>query len=163
MTSVPFFLLFFAIVVIFAMWRGGGPERITAIAYVLALAGSASIGIMEMPGGFRVVPTTVLVVDVLLLAALSFIAIRANRWWVIPAAGCQLVAVLVHAGKLLNPSMFPASYAILMTIWSWPMVALLGLGTWAHRRRLADGSISLDWKPSSARRRSPTRAALRPD
>lgn len=152
MTSVPFFLLFFAIVVIFALWRGGGPERVTAIVYILALAASASIGIMEMPGGFRVVPTTVLIVDILLLLALCVIAVRANRWWIIPAAGCQLVAVLVHAAKLLHPDIIPNGYAFLVTIWSWPMVAFLALGTWAHRRRLAEGIIVPDWKPFSAPR-----------
>ena len=124
----------------------------TALAYILALAGSASVGIIHMPGAFRVVPMTVFVVDMILLAALCLIAIRANRWWPIPAAGCQLVAVLVHAGKLLDPTMIPDSYAFLVTIWSWPMVLLLGLGTWAHRRRLKEGVIVPGWKPSSARR-----------
>ena len=155
MTSVPFFLLFFAIVVIFATWRGGGPERLTAIAYVLALAGTASGGFLEVRGQFRVIPVHMLAADVLLLIALCLIAIRANRWWLIPAAGCQLVAVLVHAGKLLNPAMIPNSYAFLTTIWSWPMVLLLALGTWAHRRRIARGIIVPDWKLSSAPRRSP--------
>lgn len=163
MTSVPFFLLFFAVVVTFAIWRGGGPERLTAVIYTIALAGSASVGIMEMPGGFRAVPVAVFAVDILLLVTLSFLAIRANRWWPIPAAGCQLLAVLVHLGKLLQPDMIPAGYAFLMTIWSWPMVALLALGTWAHRRRLTDGILAPDWKTSSARRLSPSRPQPQPD
>ena len=162
-TSVPFFLLFFAIVVFFAVWRGGGPERVTAIAYIVALAGSAAAGFLRVPGNFRVVPTGLFLVDTLLLVALCVIAIRANRWWIIPAAGCQLVAVLVHAGKLLNPAMIPNSYEFLVDIWSWPMVALLALGSWAHRRRLADGIIVPDWKPSSARRRLPTLPKRRAD
>lgn len=152
---MPFFLLFFAVVVTYAIWRGGGPERVTAIAYILALAGSASIGIIDMPGGFRVVPTTVFAVDILLLAAHCVIAIHANRIWVIPAAGCQLVAVLVHAAKLIQPDMIPNGYAFLVTIWSWPMVALLGAGTLAHRRKVARGIAGPDWKPSSGRQRFP--------
>lgn len=163
MTSVPFFLVFFVIVVMFATWRGGGPERGTAVAFVLALAGSASVGFIEVPGEFRVVPIGLLLVDFLLLAGLCTIAVRANRWWPIPVAGCQLVAVLVHAGKLLQPAMIPNSYAFLITIWSWPMVALLASGTWAHRRRLAEGIFVPDWKPSFRRRRSPIPAEPRPD
>lgn len=159
MSSVPFFLLFFAIIAAFAIGRGGGPERTTAYAYIAALAGSASVGIIHMPGAFRVVPTTVLVVDMILLIALCLIAIRANRWWPIPSAGCQLVAVLVHAGKLLDPAMIPQGYAFLVTIWSWPMVTLLALGTAAHRRRRAAGIFVPDWKPSSARHPSPTQRA----
>ena len=155
MSSVPFFVIFLLAVLMYALARGGGPERVVAVAYIVASAGSLSLSFFEMPGRFQSVPVHIFLTDILLLIALSYLAVRANRWWIIPAAGCQLVATLVHAGKLLSPEMIPASYAILMTVWSWPMVALLGLGTWAHRRRMADGIIVPDWKPSFARRRSP--------
>ena len=108
-----------------------------------------------MPGSFNSVPMLLFLSDFALLIVLSLLAIRANRWWIIPAAGCQLVAVLVHVGKFINPGLIPVGYEVLIDIWSWPMVALLGLGTWAHRRRLADGIIVPDWKPSFARRQSP--------
>lgn len=157
MTSVPFFLIFFVLVVVYSAWAGGGPERVTTAAFVLGLAGTVSGGFMQVSGQFRIVPVHLLIVDVVLLMALCVIAIRANRWWPIPAAGCQLVAVLVHAGKLMQPDMIPNGYAFLVTIWSWPMVALLALGTWAHRRRLAEGIIVADWKPSSGRRKLPIR------
>lgn len=159
MSSVPFFLLFFAIVVSWAMLRGGGPERITAGAYIIALAATLYGGFLRVPGNFQVVPLGLFVTDAALLMALCLIAIRANRWWVIPAAGCQLVAVLVHTGKLLDPGMIPNSYEFLTDIWSWPMVALLAIGTWAHRRRTSRAIIVLDWKPSYARRRLPIRAS----
>jgi hypothetical protein len=155
MSSVPFFVIFIVLVLAYALTRGGGPERVTALAYIVASAGSLSLGFLHMPGQFRIVPVQLLVVDILLLVGLCVIAVRANRWWPIPVAGCQMVAVLVHLGKLLDPAMIPNGYAFLVTIWSWPMVALLGAGTWAHRRRLKDGIIVPDWKPSSALRRSP--------
>src|SRR4051812_11866770 len=107
-----------------------------------------------MPGEFQSVLARLFFVDVLLLLGLCLIAIRANRWWPIPVAGCQLVAVLVHAGKLLDPAMIPNGYAFLVTIWSWPMTALLALGTWTHRRRVAASFTVADWKPSSRARRS---------
>lgn len=116
-----------------------------------------------MPGGFQSVPVRLFLMDVLLLVALCVIAIRANRWWPIPVAGCQLVAVLVHAGKLLDPSMIPSGYAFLVKISSWPMVALLGYGTWAHRQRLRQGIIVPDWKPSSIQQASPILPAQRND
>ena len=144
-------MTFFAGAVVFAAWRGGGPERATAVAYVLALAGSAAAGFLRVPGDFRVVPIGLFLADSLLLIALCAIAVRANRWWVIPAAGCQLVAVLVHTGKWLSPQMMPKGYEFLTDIWSWPMVLFLCLGVWAHRRRIADGIIIPDWKPFSPR------------
>jgi hypothetical protein len=158
-TSVPFFLVFFATVLIFALLRGGGPERITAIAYILALAGSAADGFLRVPGNFRVVPIGLFLSDAALLIALSLIAIRANRWWIIPTAGCQLVAVLAHTAKFIDPAMIPDGYEFLIDIWSWPMVALLGYGTWAHRRRLERGIIVRDWKSFSNRSASRVRAS----
>ena len=154
MTSVPFFLLLFAVAVSYAALRGGRPERWTAFAYLVALAGSASLGLMRIAGNFSVVPMQLFVVDALLLLALAILAIRANRIWLIPAAGCQLVAVLVHATKLIDPGMIPNGYAFLTTIWSWPMVLLLAYGTWRYRRREATGTAIPDWKASSAPRRS---------
>jgi len=151
---VPVFLLLFAVAVSYAALRGGRPERWTAFAYLVALAGSASLGVMRIPGNFSVVPVQLFVVDALLLLVLAILAIRANRIWLIPAAGCQLVAVLVHATKLIEPGMIPNGYAFLTTIWSWPMVLLLAYGTWRYRRREATGTAIPDWKASSAPRRS---------
>ena len=161
MSSVPFFVALLLIVMAFALAKGGGPERAVAVAYIIASAGSLSLSFFEMPSRFEVVPVHILVSDILLLAALCVLAIHANRWWVIPVAGCQLVAVLVHTGKLVNPDMIPNGYAFLTTIWSWPMVALLAGGTWRHQRRLAQGIIAPDWKPSSRPRRLPMRGEPR--
>lgn len=146
MTSIPFFLAFFAVVTVYAALRGGGPERATAAAYLIALAGSMYAGFLQVPGNFQVVPLGLFLTDAALLVALCMIAVRANRWWIIPAAGCQLVAVLVHLVRFLNPAMFPKSYEFLVDIWSWPMVLFLGLGTWAHRARLRRGTIARCWK-----------------
>jgi hypothetical protein len=162
-SSVPSFVALLLVVLAFAGAKGGGPERAVALAYIIASAGSLSLSFFEMPGEFRVVPVHILVTDVLLLAALCVLAIRANRWWVIPTAGCQLVAVLVHTGKLVDPAMIPNGYAFLTTIWSWPRVALLALGTWRHQRRLAQGTIAPDWKPSSRPRQSRMRGEPRRD
>jgi hypothetical protein len=126
---------------------------------VLALVGSVSVGFLRVPGNFEVVPFGLFLVDAMLLLALIAIALRANRSWPIPAAGCQLVAVLAHAGKLLDASMIPDGYALLTTIWSWPMVAFLALGTWAHRRRTQEGTFVPDWKPSSRLQRLANPAA----
>ncbi len=152
MTSVPYFLSFFIIVELFAIVRGGTPERLTSGLYTLALAGTFSVGFLTVPGNFRVVPWGIFLAELALLISLGLIAVLANRWWIIPAAGCQLVAVLGHAAKLIDAAMIPNGYEFMTDFWSWPMMALLGLGTWAHRRRLARGIIVPDWKPSYPRR-----------
>jgi hypothetical protein len=156
-------LVLFILVIAASTWRGGGPEKVTAGAFTLGLVGSATVGFLKIPGNIRVVPMGLFLVDTLLFVALCLIAIRANRWWVIPVAGCQLVAVLVHTVKLLDPAMIPNGYAFLVKISSWPMVALLAYGTWNYRRRLRQGIFVPDWKPSSMQQPFPTRPALRSD
>ena len=133
-----------------------------AVAYILASAGSLSLSLFAMPGNFRVVPWHLFLVDVLLLLGLALLAIRANRLWLIPAAGCQLVAVLVHITRLIDPDMIPNGYAFLTTIWSWPMVLLLASGTWLYRKRAATGTAIPDWKASFTPRRSRMPGLRRP-
>jgi hypothetical protein len=42
--------------------------------------------------------------------------------------------------KLYDVHMIRVTYAVMMAIWSYPMVLALALGTWRHRCRLkADG------------------------
>lgn len=146
MSFVPYFEIFLIVALGYALLRGGGPERIAALLYMLGSAGSLVGGWRGMPGGFSIVPTYLLVVDVALLIGLLILSMRANRLWLVPATACQLVAVLVHVTKLVAPAMIPMSYAFLITIWSWPMVFLLAIGTRRHRRRAKAGTVTPDWK-----------------
>ena len=162
MSSVPFFVVFLIASLAYALVRGRGPERAVAVAYILASAGSLSLSLFAMPGNFRVVPWHLFLVDVLLLGVLVALAIRANRLWLIPAAGCQLVAVMVHITRLIDPAMIPNGYAFLTTIWSWPMVLLLASGTWLYHRRKVTGVAIPDWKAFFTPRRSRMPGVRRP-
>ena len=111
-----------------------------------ALVGSASVGVITIEGGFASVPTRLLVVDLLLGMFLTFVSLRANRLWLIAATSCQWLAITVHFVKLLHPEIVSTSYAFLTVIWSWPITALLALGTYAHRQRVA--SPIPNWRAS---------------
>lgn len=147
MSFVPFFEVFLVVSLAYATLWGGPPERLAALLYALGSVGSLVGGWGGMPSGFELVPTYLLAVDFLLLIGLAALTTRANRLWLIPATACQLDAVLAHVTKLLAPAMIPTSYAFLVTIWSWPMVGLLTLGTWNYRRRGAFGNGLPSWKP----------------
>ena len=134
----------------YAFWRGDGPERVTAAAFLAGVAASATLGLFKMPGGFASVPVRLLIIDIVWAGIFILIAIRANRAWLIPFAACQIVAVLGHIAKLIDPRMIPKGYAFLTVIWSWPMLILLALGTMAHQRRVANGILLPAWKGSSA-------------
>lgn len=143
----------------YALVRGGPPERFAAALFLLGVAVSATIGLFEMPGGFADVPARLALIDALWALMFTMLAVKANRLWLIPFAACQIVAALAHLTRLSFPEMIPASYAFLTVIWSWPMIALLAGGTFAHRRRMAAGSVIPHWKPSLRQGRSKSLAA----
>ena len=135
MSSVPYFLVFFFACVGYAFVRGGQPERVAGVALLAALVASASVGLIQIAGGFETVPLQLLVVDVLLALVLTILSLRANRMWLIFASSCQWLAVAVHAAKLIHPAIISTSYAFLTVIWSWPITALVACGAIAHHRR----------------------------
>ena len=146
MSSVPAFLTFFAMCLGYALVRGGSPERLAGLGMLAALAGSASVGLITIQGGFLSVPMRLVAIDLVLALFLTGLSLRANRLWLIGAASCQWLAIAVHLVKLVHPAIVSTSYAFLTVIWSWPITALLALGTYAHRQRAA--SPIPNWRAS---------------
>jgi len=150
MVRAALFLGFFLISFAYSMWRGGAPERVAALLLLAGLIGSLSVGVFHLPGNFRSVPVALALVDLGLAIGLIILATKANRLWPIPAAACQVITVLGHAAKFVAPEMFAGGYALLITIWSWPIVGLLLYGAYRHHRRSTAGLCDRPWKPSSA-------------
>lgn len=149
MLAAHFFWGFFALSFIYAVWRGGAPERAAALILLAGLIGSMSVGVIQIEGAFASVPVKLVIVDALLAAALMVLAIRASRIWLIFLAACQLAAVISHLARIIAPDMMPLGYAFLLGLWSIPMTGLLVFGTWCHRKRMKAGYLDRPWKPSS--------------
>jgi hypothetical protein len=148
MIRVMIFLALLGLSSSYAILRGGGPERLAAATLLVGVGASATVGTIRMEGGFLAVPIRLLMIDLFVLAAFIVIAVRANRIWTIPFAACQLLTVMAHLMRLVSPKIIPLSYAFLTVIWSWPMIAVLAYGTWAHMRRRLNGNIIPDWRGS---------------
>jgi len=146
-------LLFDALLLVtcaYALWRGGAPERIAAGAMALAyLATLASYG--PLPSRFARVEIGVLVVDTLLLVVLVSVAAKADRAWPMALAALQLDSVGVHLARLLNLEMIRVTYALMLAMWSYPMLLVLVAGTWRHcqRRRRNGGDLAWSQKDIS--------------
>lgn len=136
----------------YALWRGGAPERIAAIAMLAATVASALVR-ADVDHRFIEMETGLLVVDGLLLLILVAIALRADRGWPLLIAGLHLVTVGTHAIKLLEPDMIRVTYAVMLAFWSYPMVITLAIGTWRHRQRLRIHGSDRAWslRPQSVR------------
>lgn len=130
----------------YALARGGGPERVVAIAQFLAgpashwavtgETGGAKYGSMEVG---------VFLVDAALFAIIVLVALVSARFWPIAQAsmiGCDLLG---HLAKHVAPTIVPQAYYVIVAMWGDPMVILLIVGTWRHRARLARYGTDPDW------------------
>ncbi len=153
--SILYFLLLFTSIP-YALARGGAPERLAAFIMLAAaaltiLALSASVTVYQNAeiGEFEI--------DLLAFAGFLGLALCADRYWPLLVTGLQGDAVVIHLGKLAQPDILPLGYAIGLSIWSYPILVTLAIGTFRHRRRLARQGVDPAW--SSFGRRSGSRGA----
>ncbi len=129
----------------YANRRGGAPERMTAVACLVATAATVA-GTLPRENDFAAVEPEVLLVDLALLAVLLAIAFKANRFWPIFAAASHSIAVAVHLAKAANPSLVAPVYAFASSGTSLLVLLLLWIGTIRHRRRLRIYGSDPSWR-----------------
>jgi hypothetical protein len=77
--------------------------------------------------------------DLIYLGLLVVIALRSKRFWPLFAAGFQLLEILLHLGRTLDPKLNSWTYATAEVIWTYfvEYAILFGIwGRWKERRRL---------------------------
>lgn len=153
MLRVALFGLLLSLSCGYAIWRGGAPERIVGgamlSAFVATLFAHADYGLR-----FSNVETGVLIIDTMLMIALLFVALRADRGWPLILAGLHLCTMGAHMVRLIDPDMIRVTYALMIAVWSYPMLLGLLVGTHRHRSRLRERGFDLDWSlPIPARER----------
>lgn len=116
----------------FALWRGGTPERVVAIANLLAWAAS---NLVEDRQQLFVPQWGILAVDLSFLGVLLWFALRSNRAWPMWAAAFQLLGVVTHGAMTADRSVGGWAYITASIIWSYLVLVSLGVGTWLHWRR----------------------------
>jgi hypothetical protein len=139
---------------LYAFVAGGGPERIGAVVYAIACTLTV-IAASAAPIRYQSVEVGVLIVDVLLFAAFSCVAVKANRFWPIWVSALLGLGVLGHLARWAGPDVIPWAYAAVLTIWSYPILAIIALGTFNHQRRLKRFGVDRSWSSSSVRSEPP--------
>ena len=134
---------------IYAFAAGGAPERWGAGAYALACIASHFL-FSAAPIKFRSVEAGVFIVDVLVFVAFAILALRANRFWPIWVSALLGLGVLAHLARWAGPDTIPWAYQLAMSIWSYPILAIIAVGTFNHRQRLARFETDRSWSSSSA-------------
>jgi hypothetical protein len=127
---------------------GGAPERIGAAIF---LVGSVvTYVVLEMsPINYRGVEVGVFVVDVATFLAFVALALRANRFWPLWVSALLGLGVVGHLARLLQPQVIPWAYAVVLSIWSYPILLVIALGTRAHHQRMKRSGADRSWTRSS--------------
>lgn len=144
------FVALLVLTTLYAFWAGGGPERLGAAVYAVSVAATHLI-LTTQYSRWLVVEVGVFIVDVVTFLAFVPIALRADRFWPLWVNAFLGLGVLGHLARLVGPDTFWWAYAVVLTIWSYPILALIALGTFLHRRRLARHGADRSWVSSSGR------------
>lgn len=135
-----------ALICLFAFVSGGRPERLAALLLLLAALGNAALP--NHPGvSFHMVEGPAALIDLVLMASLVALSVRANRFWPLWLAALQLLAIAIHGVKAFEPVLVPWMYAGAAGKIAYPMMAVLMMGVWRHRRRIAEFGADPDWSP----------------
>lgn len=110
----------------FAALFGGRSGRAIALIYLVAVA-ATSLATRD-PKAWADPHLPALAVDLALLGALLWIALRSDRWFPVWFTGFHLVAVVSHLASILAPGFAPKLYFLLQSMWSVPMLLTLVIG-----------------------------------
>lgn len=141
------FFIFLLISCVYALWKGGAPERIAAT--TLFAGAQLSLAVVHFhQRQFLHEEYGLLATDIFIAIVLSVLAFTSTRWWPLLLAGLQLDGVLVHLIHFVAPNTIPIAYLDATALWSYPMVLMLLVGTWRHQRRLKYRGEDGSWKAS---------------
>jgi hypothetical protein len=119
-------------IVAFALWRGGRPERVIALAGLLASVASAVL--QTDPNDLINPQWGDLVVDLAYLGLVLWFALRSDRHWTLWAAAFQLLGVVTYVARMADLRVGAKAPFTASVIWSYLVLAALAVGTWLHWR-----------------------------
>jgi hypothetical protein len=121
-----------AAVCLYALLRGGRPEKIAGV--VIAVAWSAS-SLLQDRIHILSPQWAVAWLDVALFVVFLGMALRWRRGWLIFACATQLLTAATHFTALLDPRLFALAIITAYYIWSYATLGALAWGTHLAARR----------------------------
>lgn len=152
MVRIAIFVTILLTVLVYALRKGGGPERAMAL-ILIAMALADQILHLFVPPRFSSIDTGHLAIDLIAAGATLLLALTAHRFWPIPATVLQIFPLMAHVGKAMEISVHPAAYQTMQVAASWLLPPLLALATWRHQRRLRANGNDRSWLGWSRRSR----------
>lgn len=132
MTPLQGFFLISTLVIFAVGWLKGAHTERQGVAFLL-LAYVAALLVEDLNRGQ--IQTGVMVVDGILLVTLTWMALRHDRWWLLIAVACQILAMIAHAALWLDPDI--SLRANVVTRWLFGLIQLYALAGGVIERWLA--------------------------
>lgn len=142
-----FFIAFMLVALVYALRRGGGPERAMVGIAAAILLSDAMLHLM-VPPTFDALDIGHLAIDITGAAATFILAMLAYRFWPMIAAALHALPLLAHLSQAANLPMHPVAYATMQVAASWLVPPLLIAATYCHQRRLQRNGSDPSWYSS---------------
>jgi hypothetical protein len=142
------FLIILCAACFFALWKGGTPERLVAGIFLTGAALSMMFR-FSYQSSFGAINIGVWIADIAVLLALTAVALNAERYWTIWIASFQWVQVVSHLPELLIPELLPRAHWVIISLWVYPMLIILVIGTWRHVNRTEVHGTDRSWSDFS--------------
>lgn len=143
-----YFVALLILCTLYALAAGGAPERIGAAVYALSCA-ATHVVLEASQVLWRSIEYGVFVLDLAMFAFFCVLAIRADRYWPIWVSALLGLGVLGHLARWAGPDVIPWAYAVILTIWSYPIIASIAIGTFNHHRKKARSETHKSWAAST--------------
>lgn len=154
MLRLVLFNLLYVTSSLFALVRGGAPERMAALILIADFELSLFV-VNPMAGRYAGVEWAMFGVDFAAFAALYLLSILSTRFWPMWMAALQGCVALSHLVGFRR-DIIAWAYGTMVASWSYLLLAILAIATWRHMRRLARHGVdpSWSWELPEAYRRS---------
>ena len=142
---IAIFYVLFVSCTLYALWRGGAPERAVAGSYFAIWLLDGALNLVY-PADFADMDPVHLAIDILIWLSFFAVAMRAKRFWPLCLVSLQTIALVAHSAKFMDVSIAPRAYLTMQIASSFPVLILLAIGTYCHQRRLKANGSDPAWR-----------------
>ena len=145
---IAIFAAFLLIALVYAAWRGGGPERnMVGIAVIIVIWDRLLVAFGTVV--YQSLDIGYLALDFFGAIATFILAMIAYRFWPLIAAILHALPLLAHFSRVVDVAMNPMVYLTMQVASSWCLPPLLIAATWRHQMRLKRDGSDPSWRSSS--------------
>lgn len=114
----------------YALWKGTRDARIISVTCL-----AASTVTFLVAGKYSGVETMILAVDLVVLGAFLYVAMRSDRFWPLWIAGFHVTTIFGHVLRMMSSDLVPIAYAVALRLWAYPELIILGVAVWRSQQR----------------------------